>query len=246
VKYLRAFFLPAVLLFLWYVLSRLSWIDARFLPSPGSVLERFAAELTRGELLRDLISSILRVLAGSTIGVLLGFLLGLLIGASTIFERIAGPLLLFQRQIALFAWVPLLSAWLGGGELGKTAFISLAAFQPMLMNTWQGVRNTPQAYLELSRTFAFNRFEFFRFIAIPGAVPYILTGLRSALIYAWLATVGSELFMNIAPGIGSRMNEGRDRFEMDLLLVCLLLLGAFGFFLNASASLLERRQHASS
>jgi sulfonate transport system permease protein len=242
----NALALPVVLIFLWVLLSRLCWIDSRFFPPPQSVLERRVAVFTRGDLMRDFLSSIVRNLLGGMAGGLLGFLFGLLVGASTTMERLVGPLLLFHRQVALFAWVPLLSAWLGGGDLGKCAFIAMAAFQPMLMNTWQGIRNMPQAYRELAQALTFNQYEFLRFIAIPAALPFIITGLRSALIYGWLATVGSELFMNIAPGIGARMNEGRDRFEMDLLLICLLLLGAFGFFLNASASLLQRRRYACS
>ena len=55
------------------------------------------------------------------------------------------PVLLVHRQIALFAWVPLLSMWFGGGEAGKVAFIALAAFQPTVINTWQGIAGIPQA-----------------------------------------------------------------------------------------------------
>jgi sulfonate transport system permease protein len=72
-------------------------------------------------------------------------------------------------------------------------------------------------------------------------LPGIVTGLRSALIYSWLATVGAELFLDIAPGMGGRMNEGRDKFEMDLMLVALFVLAGLGLAFSQLASLIESR-----
>ena len=152
-----------------------------------------------------------------------------------------GPLFLAYRQIALFAWVPLLSMWFGGGEAGKVAFVTLSALAPVVVNTWRATRAIPPPLQELGAVLTFSRLDQIRLIALPGALPGIVTGLRSALIYSWLATVGAELFLDIAPGMGGPMNEGRDKFEVDLLLVALLVLAGLGLTFSQTAALIEKR-----
>jgi sulfonate transport system permease protein len=141
-----------------------------------------------------------------------------------------------HRQIALFAWVPLIAVWVGAGETGKVTFIALAAFQPSLVNTWRGVQDIPLKYRELASVLTFGRADYVRFIAVPAALPAIFTGLKAALIYAWQATVAAELFMIIAPGLGGVLMEGRQLFQMDLVLFTILLLGVIGAAFNLLAA----------
>ncbi|MER9174435.1 ABC transporter permease [Mesorhizobium sp. M0955] len=240
-RHLRPLAVPIALLVIWELLARAGAADPRFLPSLEEVVARGVAEFSRGGLGFNLLASLERDLIGFVCGSVAGIALGLAIGFSRLIERLLGPVLLVHRQIALFAWVPLISMWFGGGEAGKIVFIALAAFQPTLINTWQGVSGIPRSYRELADVLTFSWFDFARIIALPGALPQIFTGLHAALIYAWTATVGAELLLNIAPGIGGRMNEGQHLFHMDLLLLCVLLLGGVGVVFNVIAGSLERR-----
>lgn len=235
----RAFAIPAGLLILWSGVTHLGLVDANFLPSPDTVLARAWHQGRDGTLPVDLGSSLLRDLAGFAIGSIAGIAFGLLLGFSRMAEKLFGPSLRVHRQIALFAWVPLISVWMGAGEAGKIAFIALAAFQPNVTNSWQALRDLPQRYRELSAVLTLSRIDFIRFIALPASLPSIFTGLHTGLIYAWQATVAAELFMTIAPGIGGEMMEGRQLFQMDLVLVCVLLLGVVGVAFNKGAGLLE-------
>ncbi|MCD7107580.1 ABC transporter permease [Rhizobium sp. DKSPLA3] len=227
------------LFLLWLAASRFAWIDPHFLPSPLAVATRAATELTAGTLAHDLTESLRRNLTGFALGTAAGLSLGLVLGFSRTAERIVGPTLLAFRQIALFAWVPLLSVWFGGADAGKIAFIAVAAFQPVVINTWRGVRALHPAYRELSDVLLFSRLDFARLVALPGALPAIFTGLHSGLIYAWLATLGSELFLNVTPGIGGRLNEASQLFDMDLLVLGIIVLAGIGLFYNTSAQWLE-------
>jgi sulfonate transport system permease protein len=238
-QYWRPFAAFGMALLFWLAASRFGWVDPRFLPSPGSVASRAATELTTGTLAFDVAESLRRNLTGFAIGASAGLFLGLVLGFSRTAERIAGPTLLAFRQIALFAWVPLISVWFGGADAGKIAFIAVAAFQPVVINTWRGVRDLPAAYRELSAVLLFSRLDFARLVALPGALPAIFTGLHSGLIYAWLATLGSELFLNVTPGIGGRLNEASQLFEMDLLFLGIIVLAGIGLFYNSSALWLE-------
>jgi len=120
------------------------------------------------------------------------------------------------------------------------AFISLAALAPAAVNTWRGTSALPHSYTELSQVLMFRPLDHIRFVALPGALPAILTGLRSSLIAAWLATVGAELFLDVAPGLGGRMNEGRETFQMDLVLASVVLLGVLGLVFSRLAVLAEK------
>jgi sulfonate transport system permease protein len=235
----RAYVLPVSLLLIWEVAAHLRLIDPKFLPPLGMVAARGWSEFQDGNLISALFASLRRNLIGFVIGASLGLSCGIVMGLSAVARRLFGPLLLAHRQIALFAWIPLLSAWFGGGEAGKLAFIALAAFQPTLMNSWRGVADIPARYRELAAVLRFSRFDFIRMIALPGAMPEIFVGLRSALIYSWIATIGAELLLDIAPGLGGRMNEGQQLFEMDLLVFYLFVLGLMGVLLSLVALRLE-------
>ncbi|RVJ64337.1 ABC transporter permease [Sinorhizobium meliloti] len=225
---------------LWLASVRFGWVDPRFVPSPAAVAARATTEFTTGTLAFDISESLRRNITGFAIGASAGLMLGLWLGFSRTAERIVGPSLLAFRQIALFAWVPLLSAWFGGADAGKIAFIAVAGFQPVVINTW-GVKGLPPAYGELADVLIFSRIDYVRLVALPGTLPAIFTGLHAGLIHAWLATLGSELFLNVTPGIGGRLNEGSQLFDMDLLFLGIIILAVIGLFYNSSAVWLETR-----
>ncbi|HVJ43419.1 MAG TPA: ABC transporter permease subunit [Dongiaceae bacterium] len=235
----RAVALPLVLLAAWEASSHSGLVDPHLLPPLEDVVARAWNEGRNGDLLTALSASLGRDLAGFVLGAAAGTAAGLLLGFSRFAENLLGPTLRVHRQIALFAWVPLIAVWFGAGEPGKIAFIALAAFQPGLINIWRGVQEIPQRYRELAAVLTFGRLDFLRFVAIPAMLPAIFTGLKAALIYAWQATIGAELFMTIAPGIGGVMMQGRQLFQMDLVLLTILLLGLVGAGFNTLAGLSE-------
>ena len=234
--------LPAIgLLVAWEVSSRFGLVDAKFLPSLAAVAERGAAELAGGRLLGDIAASLARDLAGFALGSALGVPFGLALGLSRAVDRLVGPTFNAVKQIAIFAWIPLISVWFGVGEEAKIAFIALAAFTPAAVNSWDGARAVPRKLAEVAEVLTFSRRQILVKVAIPAALPSIFIGLHLGLIYAWLATVGAEYFMTVGPGIGGLMTEGREHFQMDLVLLGVLLLGLIGLALNNIATRLEAR-----
>ena len=238
---LMGLLVPVLLIGIWQAIAATHLVAPYILPSPALVLARFRGELDGGTFGGDVLASLSRALAGFAIGAPAGVGFGLLLGLSRVAGRLFGPIFLAYRQVALFAWVPLLSMWFGGGEAGKLAFIAMAAFAPATVNTWRGAAAVPAPYRELSRALTLGRLDHLRLVALPSALPGVLTGLRSALIHAWLATVGAELFLDIAPGLGGRLNEGRDKFEVDLMIVALTVLATLGLGFSQLAAAAERR-----
>lgn len=231
--------LPAVLILLWEGASQSGLVDDRLLPSLGTVAGRGWSELADGRLAVDIASSLARDVSGFAIGSALGIPVGLALGLSRTLDRFVGPTFNAAKQIAVFAWIPLISVWFGVGEAAKIVFIALAAFTPVVVNTWAGARSVPRTLGEVADVLALSRWQRLTRLEIPSALPSIFVGLQLGLIYSWLATVGAEYFMTIGPGIGGLMTEGREHFHMDLVILGVLLLGGIGLGLNKLAALME-------
>ena len=90
--------------------------------------------------------------------------------------------------------------------------------------------------LEVGRILRLTRRQILTRILLPSALPSILTGIQLALIYSWLATVGAEYFMTVGPGIGGLVIEGRERFDMGLVMLGVVVLGAVGYAINRLAA----------
>jgi sulfonate transport system permease protein len=240
-RLMRGSVLPAMILLAWEGASRSGAVDPRILPSLEAVAHTALVQFRNGLLVTDLAASVGRDLAGFGIGATLGILLGILLGLSRIADLLLRPSFDWVKQIAIFAWIPLISMWFGIGEMSKVVFIALAAFTPVVLNVCEGVRSASRQLWEVGRVLTFTRWQFIRRLFIPAALPSMLTGIHQALIYAWLATVGTEYFMTAGPGIGGLIIEGRDRFDMSQVMLGVVLLGLVGYALNHAAGALEHR-----
>ncbi|MEW6644893.1 MAG: ABC transporter permease [Pseudomonadota bacterium] len=240
-RWLRGLVLPAVLLILWEVAARTGLANPQFLPPLEKVGATAVRQLLSGELAYDLAVSLRRDVLGFVIGVGVGGVIGLLLGLSPMADRIVTPWFNGLKQIALLAWIPLIAIWFGFDEMAKVVFIALAAAIPVILNLVEGVRSTSARHIEVGEVFGFSRWQAIRLIYLPSALPSILTGLHLALIYAWLATIGAEYFMAAGPGIGGLIIAGRERFEMDLVMLGIVVLGTVGFAIDRTAMALERR-----
>jgi sulfonate transport system permease protein len=238
---LRGAVLPILLLFAWEFTSHARVVDPRILP-PLELVARTAFDQVAHEgLLRNLAASLLRDIAGFTLGSMIGIVIGTTLGLSRVGDRVFMPSFNALRQIAILAWIPLISIWFGVGEAAKIVFIMAAAFIPVVLNTHEGMRSASTQLVEVARTLTFTRWQLVTRLYLPSALPSIATGVHLALIYAWVASIGSEYFMTIGPGIGGLIIAGRERFQMDLVILGILILGLVGFLLNRGASAIEKR-----
>lgn len=238
---LQALWLPLALLALWQAAVSLRWVDAAILTSPLDALRATWNGLVDGSLSTGLFSSLQRAIGGLLIGGSLGLATGILLGLSRPAERLLGPTLGALRQIAIFAWVPLLTAWFGLGETAKLVFVSLATFFPLLIASQRGIAALSPQLDEAARALRLNRRQRLLRLVLPGATPAIFAGLRIALIYAWLGTIGAEYFMPSDGGIGSLMIGAQQLFHMDQVMAGMLLIGITGALLNSLGQLIEAR-----
>lgn len=236
----RGLALPAVLVAAWSAALHLDLVDGRILVPPEDVLAAAFGEHA-GHVWQGLWASFLRTMTGYGLGCAAGVALGTLLGLSRLADRMIGPSFHAVRQVALFAWVPLLTAWFGTGEQAKVAFITLAAFYPTVLNTQEGVTSVSRAYLEVARVFRLSRRDLLLRVVLPAATPSILIGLQLAMIYAWIATIGAEYLMGLGLGIGTVLNEAREHFRMELVLLGVVIIGLVGFVMNRGLGLVSKR-----
>lgn len=232
--------LPLGLLATWQLAATVG-SHAQILVPPLAVLHTLTAGLLDGSLPGALAVSLGRSLAGLAIGGGTGVLLGLVLGLWRPAERTFGPFLAAVRQVAIFVWVPLLTAWFGLGEPAKLAFVALAAFFPLLLATHSGVAGVSAQLTEAAAVLRLNLLQRLRLLVLPAAAPAIFAGLRLGLVYAWLGTIGAEYFMPSGGGIGSALIGAQQLFRMDLVISAMVLIGLLGAALGALGQRLERR-----
>jgi sulfonate transport system permease protein len=235
----RGSVLPVLLLAAWEITSYMGLGDPRILPSLEKVAHTALIQATQENLLYHLAASLARDMTGFGIGTLLGIIIGTILGLSRTAEKLFTPSFNGLRQIAILAWIPLISIWFGVGEAAKIVFITVAALIPVVLNTYEGISSASTQLLEVARALTFNHWQLVTRLYLPSALPSIATGIHLALIYAWVASVGSEYFMTAGPGIGGLIIAGRERFQMDLVVLGILILGLVGFLINRGASAIE-------
>lgn len=239
VRLRRGITLPILLLLAWEISNQTGLSDPRFLPSLKDVVLTAKRELIDNDLSGDLAFSLMRNLAGFLIGAAIGIVFAAVVASSRIADRLVMPTFNGLKQVSLLAWIPLISVWFGFGEQAKIVFVALAAFIPIVLNTYDGMRAAPTDLLEVGRALKFNRRQRILRIYLPSAMPSIATGVHLGLIYSWLATVGAEYFLAVGPGIGGLVIAGRERFDMPMVMVGVIILGLVGFSLNRLAYSLE-------
>ena len=137
--------LPLALLAGWEALSRQDAANA-YAFVPLSSIGRAAVELLgNGELLVNLFASLARTSGGLLFGVIAGLALGVLMALSKVADRLIGPLFHAIRQVPMLGWIPLIAMWFGNGEFSKVLIVSLAAFYPMVLNTYEGFTQVESA-----------------------------------------------------------------------------------------------------
>lgn len=231
---------PLLLLAVWEALCQSGRFPDAVLVPPEQVYLTFIGLLQDGELWDNLRVSGSRVLLGFAIGGGAGLVTGIAFGLSPTLERYLGLSFTVLRQVPFIAWGPLLILVMGIGEGFKIAIIANAAFFPMALNTLDGVRNVPRSYRDVAAIFQFSRWSLIRRLIVPAALPFILTGLRLALSRSWMMVVGAELFASTV-GVGHMMDWAREMFQIDVVMVGVLLTGVVGFGLDQTLRLIETR-----
>lgn len=238
---LHGWLLTCGLLMVWQVASGEGWLNSAFFPAPSQVAETLAAGFIHGQFSLDLTASILRMLQGFAIGAAAGGLCGLASGGLRWVDRLVTPFFSGLRSVAIFAWLPLITAWFGLGEMARLAFIAIASFFPVLLATRQGMILLPPVLLETSKVLRLPPLSKLRYLILPGILPELFTGLRLGMMHAWVGTTGAEYFISSGEGIGSMMMRAQQLMAADRVMAGIALIAAVAAVISFLIRRLEQR-----
>nr|WP_255325761.1 ABC transporter permease [Sphingobium sp. 15-1] len=193
-----------------------------------------------GELQRHVGDSLTRLLVGFAIGAVAGMVFGAALALSRLVEAVLSPLFLTLWQVPVIAFVPLMVMFLGIDEPFKIAVVAIAAFFPMALATFDGIRGVPRNWFDVAKVYRLSLLQLIRRILLPATVPAVLTGLRISLTRAWVVLVAAEL-LAADSGIGQMMEMGRQLFQIDVVLAGVVVSGLIGFLLDRGARWVENR-----
>lgn len=230
---------PVLLVALWHGLSVTGLLPPAVLAGPATVLSSASALWSSGELQAAILASLVRVASGLAIGGTVGVALAVLSGLFRLGEDLIDSTVQMLRTVPHIALIPLFIIWFGIGEAPKIALIALATAFPLYLNVYAGIRNVDQTLVEAARTLGLSRPALIRHVILPGALPSALVGLRYSLGVAWLALVFGEQ-VNATAGIGYLMNNAREFFQTDVIVVCLVVYALLGLLVDLTVRLLER------
>lgn len=230
---------PISLLAVWELAALAGLVDTRFFPAPSAIFESLVEVTRSGELFGHLGISLVRIVVGFILGAIPGILIGLLMGLSPLTRAILQPLVQATFPIPKVAILPLLILIFGLGEMSKYAIIAISVVYLVLINTHEGVRDISPIYIDVGQNFGASGWMRFFDIALPGALPQILTGLRLGMGVALLVIVAAE-FVGAKAGIGFMIWNSWQIFAVEKMYVGLLITALLGFGAAALATLLER------
>ncbi len=228
----------AVILLLWYFVSRIGLWTAYVLPSPQKVWISLVKMIESGELINHLFISLRRIVQGFTISCILTFILTLAAALIPGIEPYYSSLLGVIRHIPPISLIPLFILWFGIGELPKVIVIVLASVFPVLLNTESGIFGCDKGLVEVGRVLGFSKNRIFFKIMLPNAIPEILVGVRIGLGYAWRAILGAEMIA-AASGLGYLILDAQALSRTDKVIAGILVIGTIGLITDKICVLIE-------
>lgn len=231
---------PAALLAVWEGLVGLRLLDARFFPAPSDILGTLGQMAASGELLHDVGVSVARILLGFFIGAVPAVLVGVVMGLSRWVRAVLSPIVSALYPIPKSAILPLLLLIFGIGEGSKVAMVAIGAFFLVLINSVAGVLNVERVYYDVGQAFGASRWQVIRTIALPGALPLILTGLELGLGMGLILVVVAEM-AGAKNGVGYLIWNAWQVFAVDRMYVGLLVTAVLGYLSSLAMEELKRR-----
>ncbi len=210
------------------------------LPGPWEVLLQAGHALRSGQLPRDMLASLARVVAGFVLGVVVAIPIGFLMGWYRIARGLIEPYVQFFRMIPPLAVIPLAIVTMGIGELPKVFVIFLASFLSSVIAVYGGVISVEKTLINAARVLGAGSFTIFLRVVVPASLPFIMVGLRIGLGSAWATVVAAELIA-AQSGLGFRMQQAQLYYDLPTIFVSLITIGVLGLLMDRAILVAEHR-----
>lgn len=230
---------PVGLLLIWEAAARFGFIDTRFFPAPSSVLTLLFQMVRSGELLTNTLASLSRLFWGTLLGGVPALVLGIVMGLNRPVRAVFDPLIAATYPVPKSAILPLALLVFGLGESSKIFMVAIGVFYPVAINATTGVLGINRVYLDVGRNFKASRWNMFRTIALPGALPVILAGFRLGIGIGLILIAIAEM-VGARSGLGYMIWNAWETFAVEQMYVGLFTIALIGFALNLLLYEVER------
>jgi NitT/TauT family transport system permease protein len=231
-RFLEAMWRPAILLalvlVLWWVATAQEWVANYLVPTPGQVWDRIIGDWS--SLMYHSYVTLYETVVGFVLASVLGLATAVLIAYSRTLDKALYPIVLFAQVIPKIAIAPLLVVWFGNGLAPKIILAVLIAFFPVVVSGVAGLRSTDHELLELSSTMGASRWQTFRKIRFPNALPHLMAGEKVAVTLAVVGAVVGE-FVGASEGLGYVLLLANGNLDSALLFAALILMSLIGILL---------------
>jgi NitT/TauT family transport system permease protein len=227
----------ASVLTLWEIAG--NYIDPVLFTKPSLIAVAAVKMIASGELWNYLSQSLVVLAIGLTLAAVIGIAVGLVLARYWVLDVALGVYITFLYSIPSVALVPLIVLWAGYETTAKVIILFMFAFFPMAINTYQGVKNVDPKLIEVGRAFRCSEGQLWANIVLPGALPFIVTGLRLAVGRGLIGMVLADLYTAIS-GIGYLIVRTASTYQVDKMFVPIVTLGLLGVTLTALLRVLER------
>lgn len=194
------------------------------LPMPSVVAAEFAEMIKSGYLLSNIWVSMQRVLIGFGIAVAIGLPLGIIMGISENVRNFIYPLVRFFSPIPGVAWVPLAILWFGLGNNAAIFIIVMGSLSPIIVNSLQGVLNVDKKLYDVLSIMEANTWQVVKYCIIPSIIPYIVSGFKLGLGFAWRVVIAAEM-VGVPKGLGYVLSVGRNTANTSVTIITIISLG---------------------
>jgi sulfonate transport system permease protein len=215
-------------------------VDQTLFTTPSKIALAAVDMIESGELWTYLSSSLVVLAIGLSLAAVIGVVIGLVLARFWVLDVGLGVYITFLYSIPSVALVPLIVLWAGFDITAKVIILFLFAFFPMVINTYQGAKNVDPKLIEVGRSFRCSERQLWTNIVLPGALPFIVTGLRLAVGRGLIGMVLADLYTAIS-GIGYLIVRTASTYQVDKMFVPIVVLGLLGVTLTACVRFLEVR-----
>lgn len=231
----------ALLLVVWQAVILIGDYPPFILPGPGAVWRQFLLVVDDGRLLKHSLVTISEVIPGLLIGCLVAIPLGYVLVKSPLAERLLSPYLVASQAIPVIAIAPLLAIWITSTYWARVWVAVLVVFFPILVSSIAGLRSVPIELYELMHSLQATRWQIFRKLELPAALPVLLAGLKVGATLAVIGALVGEFVQPKSSGLGFMLTTARYQFKTDQVFVVLLTLAAIALALYGGVVLMEKR-----
>jgi NitT/TauT family transport system permease protein len=216
----------------WEIVAHLGTFPPRLFPTLETVAASLAHLTVTGILPHHALDTLVRLLAGFALAGISGVAIGIAMGRSRLAEDIMLPLVSIGAPVPGIAYAPLFLLWFGLGNVSTVLLVGFVSAFPIIFNTWTGVKAVKEIWVRSAQAMGADRRRLFAQVILPGALPYILTGLRLGLAQAWRILVGVEMLAAVPWGLGWLIFGAREFLATDVMLAGIAVIALMGLALE--------------